>query len=66
MLSNKFINAVSVITLVILIPQVVASAIAFGFGELTFKEYAGEWRDVLLLLIGFWIRGATSETSQES
>lgn len=61
---SKFMNAVGIITLVILLPQVVASAIAFGFGELTFKEYAGEWRDVLLLLIGFWIRGATGDAEK--
>ena len=56
---SKYTNAVAVITLVILLPLVLGSAYAFLSGALTYDALHGIWKEPLLLLIGFWIRGAT-------
>lgn len=58
---KKYLNAVSVITVLILLPLIVGSSVAFGMGLLTFSEFMREWKEPLMLLIGFWIRGAARD-----
>jgi len=58
---SKYMNAVGIITLVILLPMVLSSVWAFVSGDITFAEFSGGWKEPLLLLIGFWIRGATKD-----
>jgi len=60
---GRYSNAVAVITLVILLPLVLGSAYAFLSGALTYDALHGIWKEPLLLLIGFWIRGASQWTS---
>ena len=59
---SKYANAVAGITLVILLPMVLSSVWAFAAGALTFSEFSAGWKEPLLLLIGFWIRGASNGT----
>lgn len=56
-MDKKLYDAVSVITAVVLLPMVVASAMSFFNGTLTFSEYSAMWREPLALLLGFWLRG---------
>jgi hypothetical protein len=63
---KRYTNAVAIITLVILLPMVGASLWTFIAGKLTFAEFSAGWKEPMLLLIGFWIRGAASQDSQKS
>lgn len=63
---TKYLNAVGIITLVILLPLIIGSSVSFALGSLTFTEFMREWKEPLMLLIGFWIRGAASGDSGAS
>ena len=58
---RKYTSAVGVITLLILLPMVLLSAYGHAAGRTEFAQYAAEWKEPLMLLIGFWIRGATEK-----
>lgn len=56
-MDKRILDAVTVITAIVLLPMVSASAWAFYTGTLTFTDYAAMWREPLALLLGFWLRG---------
>lgn len=58
---EKYVDAVGIITLVILIPLTIASAWSYIAGDITLSAYVAEWKEALMLLIGFWIRGASEQ-----
>lgn len=57
----KTFDAISIITALVLLPLVGASAYAYLAGQLSFADYAALWREPLALLIGFWLRGVNRE-----
>lgn len=59
-MKSKVFDAVSVITVLVLIPMVVVSAHAYWSGNIGVDEYLVMWRDPFALLLGFWLRGATA------
>lgn len=56
-MDSRIYDAVSVITLLVLLPMVCASAYALYSGQLTYQAYAEAWREPFALLLGFWLRG---------
>lgn len=54
-------DAVSIITVIILIPLVGVSVWAYVSGALSFQDYVAFWREPVALLLGFWLRGVKSE-----
>jgi hypothetical protein len=61
-MDTKAIDAISVITVLVLLPMVGVSGHAYWAGHIQFAEYLEMWRDPFALLLGFWLRGATKET----
>lgn len=57
----KAIDAISIITVLVLIPMVAVSGHAYWSGHIPFSEYLAMWRDPFALLLGFWLRGATTK-----
>lgn len=60
-MDRKLFDAISIITLLVLIPMVGVSVWAYASGQLRFEEYAAMWREPLALLLGFWLRGFSKE-----
>lgn len=60
-MQKKAFDAVSIITVLVLIPMVVVSGHAYWSGTVPFSEYLAMWRDPFALLLGFWLRGATQD-----
>ncbi len=60
--SSKIFDAVSIITLLVLIPMVAVSGFAYWSGRIDFADYVDMWREPVTLLFGFWLRGASKES----
>lgn len=60
---KQYVNAVSIITVLVLLPMIGLSMYEYIRGGMQFSEFAGMWKEPLMLLVGFWIRGATSGKS---
>lgn len=56
-MDSRLLDTVSIITALILLPMVCASAYALWRGWISYPEYAEAWREPLALLLGFWLRG---------
>lgn len=55
---NKYLDAVGIITLIVLVPLSLGTVYAYTTSQITFTEYTGMWKEPMLLLFGFWLRGA--------
>ncbi len=55
---RKYLDAVGIITLVVMVPLCLSTAWAYISGDATLAEYYGTWKEIALLLVGFWLRGA--------
>lgn len=53
-------DAVSILTLLVLLPLIGVSIHAYYSGAISFDEYLQQWREPALLLFGFWIRDNAS------
>lgn len=57
MMETRLLDTITVITAIVLLPMVGASAYAYLTGGLQFADYAAMWREPVALLLGFWLRG---------
>lgn len=60
-MDSKTFDAISIITILVLIPVVALSGHAYWAEKIQFTEYVDMWREPLTLLFGFWLRGATTK-----
>lgn len=60
-MDRRLYDAVSVITVIVLLPAVGVSLWAVLSGEIGFDEYRTMWAESLALLLGFWLRGFSKE-----
>lgn len=60
-MDSKHFNAVSIITLLVLIPLIAVSGHAYYKGVIPYAEYVAMWREPLLLLFGWWLRDLAKE-----
>lgn len=56
---KQYLDAVGVLTLVVMLPLCLGTAYGFLSGSISFDQYISYWNEPMLLLIGFWLRGAT-------
>lgn len=56
---QKYLDAVGILTLVVMLPLCLGTLYGFISGVVTFLEYIAYWKEPMLLLVGFWLRGAT-------
>lgn len=56
---QKYLDAVGILTLVVMLPLCLGTLYGFVSGDVTFPEYIAYWKEPMLLLVGFWLRGAT-------
>ena len=62
---RKYLDAVGIITLIVLVPLSLGTAYAYIVDNITFVEYTGVWKEPMLLLFGFWLRGASQTQEKE-
>lgn len=62
---RKYLDAVGIITLIVLVPLSLGTAYAYITSQITFVEYTGMWKEPVLLLFGFWLRGAAQNQEKE-
>jgi len=62
---NKYLDAVGVLTLVVLIPICIGTLGAFALGKLTWLQYSQFWREPMLLLFGFWLHKSGADAAQK-
>lgn len=55
---QKYLNAIGVLTLVVLIPVCAGTLYSLLVGDITFDQYSAYWKEPIILLFGFWLRGA--------
>lgn len=60
-MDSKTFDAISIITVLVLLPMVAVSGHAYWAGRIMFAEYVAMWREPLALLLGFWLRGAAAK-----
>ena len=58
---QKYLDAVGIITLIVLVPLSLGTAFAYTTGRISFVAYTGMWKEPVLLLFGFWLRGAAQD-----
>lgn len=56
---QKYLDTVGVLTLVVMLPLCLGTLIGFMSGSITFDQYIAYWKEPMLLLVGFWLRGAS-------
>lgn len=54
---QKYLDSVGVLTLVVMLPLSLGTAYALMSGGIGFSEYIQYWKEPMLLLVGFWLRG---------
>jgi len=60
---QKYLDAVGILTLVVMVPLCLGTAYGFISGSIAFEQYVGYWKEVMLLLVGFWLRGASASNA---
>lgn len=56
---QKYLDAVGVLTLVVMLPLCLGTLYGYVQSDITFNEYVAFWKEPMLLLVGFWLRGAS-------
>lgn len=61
MMDKRIVDAVFIVTAIVLLPMVGGSLYAYLAGQIPFSEYAAMWREPLALLLGYLLRGMNKE-----
>jgi hypothetical protein len=61
---KRYLDAVGIITLIVLVPLSLGTVFQYAQGNITFMEYTGIWKEPMLLLFGFWLRGAANDNKE--
>lgn len=56
---QKYLDAVGILTLVVMLPLCLGTVYGYIQNDITFNEYISFWKEPMLLLVGFWLRGAS-------
>lgn len=59
---QKYLDAVGVLTLVVMLPLCLGTLYGFVSGSISFDQYIMYWKEPMLLLVGFWLRGSAGST----
>ena len=62
---NKYLDAVGVLTLVVLVPIAVGTLAGLSLGKITWLQYSQFWREPMLLLFGFWLHKSGAESAHK-
>lgn len=63
---QKYLDSVGVLTLVVMLPLCLGTVYGYIQNDITFSEYISFWKEPMLLLVGFWLRGASAGSSTGS
>lgn len=56
-MDSKYLDVVTVATLLVLVAAIGGSAYALYQGTIQFADYREVWAEPMALLLGFWLRG---------